>query len=410
MEEKGSIELSVHSRKWGAISLLANVSQRKKNEAQNIFESKTPKRVQTEFFPSRHEGRRRYKETVHLIISPERAFKVSWNILKVILLMVESVIIPYMLTFSPPSLYYYQFFIQILEIFFLVDIFVTFNTEVYINGVLFSSRAVIAKQYIKSLLLLDLLAVIPYNWFIPQVNLSQPYFYISFSSSECAKFLWLLKLIRLAAVKNQLYSIEDYFVSSIFFSPIRGIKFLFTAFIWTHWLACILYVYFARGLEENSDLWHRYLTSALSMYLRSIYLVIETMTTVGYGDILPLTPNQKSVAIVTMCFACVLFGNIIGNIQGFIENYNANEKYYESHARKLKAHLRQHQLPAQLKHRVIQYIYYLQRITLKILTFLTICPDHCAKKFSHKHADICWPKVQFFAVITEVSSNTSAIR
>ena len=108
-----------------------------------------------------------------------------------------------------------------------------------------------------------------------------------------------------------------------------------------------------------------YLDDPSSNYLAKIYLSVETMTSVGYGDDLPVTLYQHIVAIVTVCFAAVLFGNIIGNIQGFIENFNAEGKFYENIARKLKNHLKKNKLPSELRQRVTQYIYYLKIISKK---------------------------------------------
>ena len=87
------------------------------------------------------------------------------------------------------------------------------------------------------------------------------------------------------------------------------------------------------------------------------------MTSVGYGDIPSVTLSQHIVSIVSMCFACVLFGNIIGNLQGYIQNYDASGKFYENEARKLKNHLKRHNLPSMLKNKVVQYIYYLKTLS-----------------------------------------------
>ena len=276
--------------------------------------------------------------------------------------MVEAFLIPFVLTFSPLNLPSYQSMIQIIELFFALDIVYTFNTEVYHNGVLFSSRLYIAKHYLKGLFFIDCISVFPFQLLIPEVNLTTEYLYIAANTPEALKFLWLLKLLRILQSRKLVYDIEDFFVSSVFLGPIRALEFFFSAFIWTHWLACMIYAFFTRSLASNSSLWQTMLPDPYDTYLRKFYLVVETMTSVGYGDILPVTSTQRIVAVVSMCFACVLFGNIIGNIQGYIESYGADEKYYENTARRLKNHLKQNKLPPELRHRVVQYIYYLKNL------------------------------------------------
>ena len=104
----------------------------------------------------------------------------------------------------------------------------------------------------------------------------------------------------------------------------------------------------------------KYSENKATNYLHKFYLVVETMTSVGYGDDLPITLYQHIVAIITMCFAAVLFGNIIGNIQGFIESFQENDKFYENILRKLKNHLRENKLPPEFRQRVTQYVYFLK--------------------------------------------------
>ena len=362
MEKQRISEISAYSRRWGAISLLENVANfRKFKESRE--KTQIPKRINTDFFPNRFKGRKRYKEKSRFIISPESRLKITWDIIKLIIIMTEAILIPFILSFCPSPILIYQYVLSSTELFFFIDIVFKFNTEIYFNGILFSNRIFIARQYLKSSFFFDILAVFPYNLLIPEVNLQEDTLYIPVSEASSLRFLWLIKLIRISELKKLIYKIEDFFVSSFLLTPIQGLSFFFTVFFWTNLLACIVYVFFARSLELEPVLWNFYYEKVEDRYLRNIYLILQTMTSVGYGDILPKTPNQRIVAAISMCFACVLFGDIIGNIQGYIENYDADNKYYESTARRLKNHLKKHNLPPMLRHRVIQYIYYLQRIS-----------------------------------------------
>ena len=360
--EKRERNLSIHSRRWGVISLLEGIKKIRNVIPKEYSENRIPKRLKTDFFPNRHKGRKYHKERTYFLTRPENPYKVFWNIIKTFLLMVEAFLIPFLITFSPLNLSSYQLTIQLIETFFVFDIIYTFNTEVYYNGALFSSRLYIAKHYLKGWFIFDFIAVFPFELLIPEVNMNAEYLYISANTTQALKFLWLVKLVRLFQTRKLVYDIEDFFVSSVFLGPIRAVEFLFSAFIWTHWLTCMIYAFFARGLDAEPSLWKQLLPDPYDNYLRKFYLVVETMTSVGYGDILPVTTTQRIVAVISMCFACVLFGNIIGNIQGYIENYGADEKYYENTARRLKNHLKNNKLPPELRERVVKYIYYLKNL------------------------------------------------
>lgn len=361
MEKMRISELSAYSKRWAAISLIENLTHfHSKNELKP--KTQIPKRLFTDFFPGRDRGQTKYKEKNSFIISPDSYFKAVWDILKLSLILIHSFLIPYILTFIPPDVSQYQLTINSIEIFFLIDLLIQFNTGVYYNGSLFTSRRLIAKYYIRSNFIIDILSVFPYFLIIPEMELTSKDLFIPVTDKNAVKFLWLLKLLRIFLVKTLFYNIEEFLVSSIFFKPIRGLYFIFTVFIWTHWLACIIYYYYAQGLEKEPHLWLRYFDDVNDRYLRYFYLVLQTMTSVGFGDNLPITMNQRIVAIISMSFACVLFGNIIGNIQGYIQNWNADSKFYEDKVRKLKMFIKKNNLPQALRHRLVQYVYYIQKV------------------------------------------------
>jgi Cyclic nucleotide-binding domain/Ion transport protein/Zinc knuckle len=365
MDKINRHSFSIHNRKWGLISFMKSIDKVRKQAKKKSSEQKPPKRLKTDFFPNREKGRRRYRERTYFLISPESRFKIFWSTFKILSIITEAILIPYCLSFLPSQWFLFQRLLGVIEIFFAVDILFKFNTEVYHNGVIRSSRLFIAKNYIKTWFFVDILAIFPFEFIISGVNLEPEGYYVHISNLEALKYLWLLKLVRIPMCKTLIYDLEDYYVSSALIDIIRSLKFLFVGYIWIHWLGCIIYSFFARGLKTEGNLWYQYIPNAPDMYLRYFYLVMETMTSVGYGDILPVTTSQHIVYIISMCFACVLFGHIVGNIQGFIENYNAEGKYYEKSARMLKNHLRQHKLPPELRHRVIQYIYYLKTASEK---------------------------------------------
>lgn len=53
-------------------------------------------------------------------------------------------------------------------------------------------------------------------------------------------------------------------------------------------------------------------------YITALYWSITTMTTVGYGDILPITVNEKLYAMCSMMIACGVFAYTIGNLGSLV--------------------------------------------------------------------------------------------
>ena len=58
----------------------------------------------------------------------------------------------------------------------------------------------------------------------------------------------------------------------------------------------------------------------MTTYIKSIYWVITTMTTVGYGDITPTSNIQLVYAIFVMILGVGTYGYIIANIANLLGN------------------------------------------------------------------------------------------
>lgn len=60
-----------------------------------------------------------------------------------------------------------------------------------------------------------------------------------------------------------------------------------------------------------------YKTSWHQIYIDAYYFTTVTMITVGYGDIIPASEEEKIVCIIFMLFSCGIFGysmNTVGSI------------------------------------------------------------------------------------------------
>ena len=59
-----------------------------------------------------------------------------------------------------------------------------------------------------------------------------------------------------------------------------------------------------------------------SKYINSLYWAFTTMVGVGYGDIAPVTMNERIFVIVAMLISSLIFAYIVNRIGSIVSAYN----------------------------------------------------------------------------------------
>lgn len=89
-----------------------------------------------------------------------------WDLLCLVFIIYQSIIIPFRLCFDVEADGAIGVIETIMDVSFMIDIVVTFNTGFYKKGYLVMKRKDIILNYIKTWFILDLLASFPYSWVI----------------------------------------------------------------------------------------------------------------------------------------------------------------------------------------------------------------------------------------------------
>lgn len=209
-----------------------------------------------------------------------------WIILH-ILIVIDIILITSSMFFDLPKdiTYFMQYYDFCLCIVLLIEWFYVF----YIS----SPKTLFLKQKSNWI---DLIASIPFDAllpiFIPQINL--------------LRFLRLLKLLRVFALFNRFFDGLERFVKVSNIDKILGGVF-FTIIIFT----LVLFIYGPTyGLFDD------------------FYFVVVTLTTVGYGDVIPVTFNEKIISIFLLIIGIFIFSTITASISAYFTDriLNANDK------------------------------------------------------------------------------------
>ena len=84
----------------------------------------------------------------------------------------------------------------------------------------------------------------------------------------------------------------------------------FVAFV-SHWIACLFYGVAIEYVADGPPNWildNNMLDATLGdQYIIAFYWSISTVTTIGFGDIVPTNAGERMVSVVAMIFGCAVY-------------------------------------------------------------------------------------------------------
>jgi hypothetical protein len=102
------------------------------------------------------------------------------------------------------------------------------------------------------------------------------------------------------------------------------LKIFLFIFFFVHWLACIFFLISNFEIATNPNTWISLLNegdakSAIDVYIASASWSFTTVSSVGYGDLYPLTNNEKIFGIFAMIISCGIFSLIVGILSTLLD-------------------------------------------------------------------------------------------
>lgn len=165
--------------------------------------------------------------------------------------------------------------------------------------------------------------------------------------------LWMGRFIRILQLHQVLTRIEH----SHYLQPwlYRTVRLVLYVLLTIHCLSCgwLLFGF----TQENSWLNQRDWGSLSfdSLYIRSVYWAITTMTTVGYGDITPGTDAEYVFSALVMLAGASFYAYIIGNVASLLNQLNASEAKYLQRSQFVCKYLFRQGVPDRIIERVQDY-------------------------------------------------------
>ena len=222
--------------------------------------------------------------------------------------------IPISLVFELPNLPILTVIDWIISMIFIADLIFNFSTAIEEQGKLVTDRHELARRYFRSWFWVDLVAALPISLFFGGARVSVIY--------RLVKLLRFNRLIKLVRITGTLRGIGG---SQANPAILRLMLLIFWILLAAHIVTCGWI--FIAGNPDN--------LGPVSLYIRSLYWTVTTLTTIGYGDITPENTGQTIFVIFIEILGAGMYGLIIGNIANLIANIDVAKAQFREKVEKV---------------------------------------------------------------------------
>ena len=237
----------------------------------------------------------------------------------------------------------------------------------------------IRRAYIRSWFFIDLVACLPVSYVLSIIKALSDSDEDSkggdLKAIKIIRLLRLAKLLRLARLKRMLKVYEEEFHGIISSCKLLSLC-LFMVYV-THVIACFWYMFGSEhqtidcpdgatdscvnatlvpwvhaefGEEAKTDV------PLSRRYLTAFYWAITTLSTVGYGDITPVTDFEKLYACIAELGGSMIFGMMIGSLSTMLMSGKALEEKIDNQLAELQEFMTSKNIPKALHTRVRKYM------------------------------------------------------
>ena len=298
------------------------------------------------------------------LVYPEHPYRLAWDSALTLLVIFYALVVPLRLAFPLASPSYAQTIFDIICSFlFIIDIGLNFCTAIKLRGSWVTDHKIIAKVYLKSWFIIDLVSSMP----IDLVFLGQDASLDDASVANSVKMLKglrifkLLRVLRLQRIINRLETHHHVDPSFLRMGKLIGI--LITTW---HWLGCSYW--FVAELEFGNsriseDAWippsHVWQSIHLGpQYAFSFFWAVVVTSGIGW-DIIPSTSLQIVFTTFAIVTGLLIYAIIIGSASTLLANIDSQESERKNKMNEVKSLLRNRHVPKMLSSEIFEFYEYL---------------------------------------------------
>ncbi|KAL4497232.1 hypothetical protein ABPG72_019552 [Tetrahymena utriculariae] len=282
------------------------------------------------------------------VFDPESFFFIIWDLIMLIFQTFIFLFIPLAVSFQLhihiPGIQIAGFS-AIAGSFFFLDTILTLNRGVYVSGVAVLDRNVIFKNYLKNILFTDFVTLI--------------------ALSNFNQYLQLLILFRIYYIKVLVNRLDDHFSFRMRFSDVIQLaQMVVSIIIIAHLCACGIHLVSRLSVEisgyQNALIIDQMQSHWINMYIICLYFSLITMSTVGYGDVIPKNNVERIYIMVMTLLSSALFGYVINTIGQIYTKKAKRRAIFEQKKFDIITYMGNRNIPKHLQMKSIKYLEYIQ--------------------------------------------------
>lgn len=312
------------------------------------------------------------------VLLPESGLRTLWEIFGLFFIIMELLCLPYRLVFQVPAEGAFALLEDMGIFYFLIDVSLNIFTGYTKDGLLITHPGNAMRHYFKGWFWIDLVASFPYPWvFSSGSGGGDAQSARILRILRFGKFLRVLRLLKIAKLRKLYARLEDSFDSVfLFIFALRMSRVLLWLVLLSHFSACAWYLVATTGMEgecqdepwlngcsENS--WLSTITikeddenPKIKLYIHSLYFSMATMTTVGYGDISPVSKSEKIFGVFFFLVSIITFSGVVGSVGEVFASFGEQTATMRSELAQLTQYMRWRSLPAHVQKKMKDYVQY----------------------------------------------------
>lgn len=286
------------------------------------------------FFAKKAKSSEEPKQTKKCIIRYHASWKFKWDVFMMFILIIIAILVPVRLAFAENDSGFWLYFNYCIDFLFFIDLILTFFTTYFDEKLLneVTDMKLIAKNYLRTWFVIDFLSIFPFEPVLQGLSIEDVGAFVQITRVtklyKLVRMVRLLKMARIFKDRRKIVMNLDK-VMRISAGLERLTFFCLVYLMFCHIITC-LWIFVASFEDEMNWLikmfgedWRNEL-SPLGIYNTSLYFVLTTITTVGYGDITATNMHERVFCYFLMMVGVIGFSFTSGQLSSLISSVDSN--------------------------------------------------------------------------------------